>query len=110
MLTELFARLGCKRADIVNCGMQQDLRIIALYFRGLFYRYENSKGGIPINETLLLQEMLLRKVIAPHPLDASRAILTFRGERLAKDIVHKLIRPLLYIVFSILLAATLLGI
>ena len=110
MPTELFARLGCKSTEIVNCGMQHDLRIIALYFRGLFYRYENSKGGIPINETLLLQEMLLRKVIAPHPLDASRAILTFRGERYAKEIVHKMIRPLLYIVLSILLAATLLGI
>ncbi|MEY4887339.1 MAG: hypothetical protein RL767_810 [Bacteroidota bacterium] len=109
MPTELFERLGFKRAEIVNCGMQHDLRIIALYFRGLFYRYENSKGGIPIGETLLLQEMLRRKIVAPHPLDESRAILTFRGERYAKDIVHKMIRPLLYIIFSILLATALLG-
>jgi hypothetical protein len=53
--------------------------------------------------------MLLRKVLAPHPLDETRGILTFRGERYAKDIVHKMIRPLLYLVFSALLAVALLG-
>ncbi len=89
--------------------MQHDLQIIALYFRGLFYRYANPKGGIPLTDSLLIQEMLLRKIIMPHPLDETRAILTFRGERYAKDIVHKMIRPLLYIVFSALLAIALFG-
>lgn len=89
--------------------MQHDLQIIALYFRGLFYRYDNPKGGILLTDSLLIQEMLLRKVLAPHPLDATRGILTLRGERYAKDIVHKMIRPLLYIVFSALLAVALFG-
>jgi hypothetical protein len=53
--------------------------------------------------------MIRRKVLQPHPLDPSRGILTFRGERCAKDIVHKMIRPLLYIIFSALLAAALFG-
>jgi hypothetical protein len=88
--------------------MQHDLQVISLYFRGLFYRYDNPKGGIPLQDTLLIKEMLLRKVLAPHPLDETRGILTFRGERYAKDIVHKMIRPLLYLVFSALLAVALL--
>ncbi len=87
--------------------MQHDLRIISLYFRGLFYKYENPQGGMPLSDQLLVQEMLKRKVLEPHPLDATRAILTFRGERYAKDIIHKMIRPTLYIVFSVLLAAAL---
>lgn len=89
--------------------MQHDLRIISLYFRGLFYKYENPKGGMPLSEQLLVQEMLKRKVVTPHPLDATRVILTFRGERYAKDIIHKMIRPSLYIIFSVLLAAALFG-
>lgn len=87
--------------------MQHDLKIIALYVRGLFYRYDNPRSGILLNNTLLIQEMLRRRVLAPHPLDDTRGILTSRGERCAKDIVHKLIRPLLYIVFSALLALAL---
>lgn len=89
--------------------MQHDLRIIALYFRGLFYKYENPKSGMPLSDRLLVQEMLKRKVLQPHPLDETRGILTFRGERYAKDIIHKMIRPTLYIVFSVLLAAALFG-
>jgi hypothetical protein len=89
--------------------MQHDLHIIALYFRGLVFAYDNPRGGIRLRETLLHQEMLRRKVLQPHPLDPMRGILTFRGERCAKDIVHKMIRPLLYIIFSALLAAALFG-
>jgi len=89
--------------------MQHDLLIIAIYFRGIFYRYSNPKGGIHLTASLLHQEMLRRKVLQPHPLDPSRGILTFRGERIAKDIVHKMIRPLLYIIFSAILAAALFG-
>ena len=87
--------------------MQNDFKIIALYVRGLFYRFDNPRGGIRLNDSLLIQEMLRRRVLAPHPLDDTRGILTLRGERCAKDIVHKLIRPLLYIIFSALLALVL---
>ncbi|MEY3942115.1 MAG: hypothetical protein ACO31C_02505 [Schleiferiaceae bacterium] len=90
--------------------MQHDLLIIALYFRGLGFRYANPKSGIQLTDSLLHQEMLRRKVLQPHPLDPQRGILTFRGERYAKDIVHKMIRPLLYIVFSAILAVALFGI
>lgn len=90
--------------------MQHDLLIIALYFRGIFYSYGNPRGGIRLTDSLLHQEMLRRKVIQPHPLDPLRGILTFRGERTAKDIVHKMIRPLLYIIFSAILAVALFGI
>ena len=89
--------------------MQHDLRILALYFRGLFYRYDNPKAGMPLSDDLLVQEMLKRKTLQPHPVDPLWVILTFRGERYAKDIIHKMIRPSLYIVFSVLLAAALFG-
>jgi len=86
-------------------AMQPDLRILAVYFRGIFYRYANPRGGILHRENLLTETLVKRRMLAPHPADESRLILTFRGERYAKDIVHKILRPVIWVIVSWLLIA-----
>lgn len=80
--------------------MQADLRILSVYFRGLFYSYDNPRGGIQANESLLIQTLVKRRMLAPHPHGEDRLILTLRGERYAKDIVHKIVRPVIWVVVS----------
>jgi len=84
-------------------AMQPDLRILAVYFRGLFYRYANPRGGICLRQNLLTETLVKRRMLAPHPADAARLILTLRGERYAKDIVHKILRPVIWVIVSWLL-------
>jgi hypothetical protein len=83
--------------------MQADLRILSLYFRGLFFSYDNPKWGIRTKESLLIQTLVKRRMLAPHPLGEDRLILTLRGERYAKDIVHKILRPVIWVIVSWLL-------
>lgn len=83
--------------------MQPDLRILAVYFRGLFYRYANPLCGIRLRENLLTETLVRRRMLAPHPADGERLILTLRGERYAKVIVHKILRPLIWVIVSWLL-------
>ncbi|MDG1252932.1 MAG: hypothetical protein P8N56_04565 [Schleiferiaceae bacterium] len=83
--------------------MQPDLRILLVYFRGLFYRYANPKGGIRFRENLLTQTLVSRRMLAPHPRDAQRLILSLRGERYAKEVVHKIVRPVIWVIVSWLL-------
>jgi hypothetical protein len=83
--------------------MQPDLRILAVYFRGLFYRYANPKGGVSNRPDLLTQTLVSRRMLAPHPGNEQRLILTLRGERYAKDVVHKIFRPVIWVIVSWLL-------
>ena len=84
--------------------MQNDLKIIGLYLRGFFYKYANPSYGILAKGTLLEGELCKRRMLIPHALDSQRLILSLRGERYAKEIIHKLIRPIAYIAVTLYLA------
>ena len=89
--------------DVSSGAMQADLRLLAVYFRGLFFSYGDPKSGVRYKENLLTQTLVQRKMLAPHPGDVSRFILTLRGERYSKDVVHKIVRPIVWLIVSWLL-------